>query len=248
MVAWKQKEAEVIFKDTSDLANKLKQIDGSVPRRTEKCDNTYRKTCEETYCIKPYLDLLSQNNRLIFPLRVVKGEAPDFLLYYGGKSVALEITRATEGKYQKQMKELEELEDEQGILSKEYRQKLMEISGLGGRIGTEGDISKWCNSALLMIEKKTKILNGDHFDKTRTANRYELLIYDNNPERLENSVSYVERAKLVGKLRKVIPNTIKGYEKNFHIISVLSANIRFLLYDVLGVGICFGRDSRNTKK
>jgi hypothetical protein len=69
---------EIQFHDAADLERKWRGIDLSVPGRTEGRKSYHR----ERYCLALYLRTLAHHSLLPLPIRVVKGEAPDFLLVY----------------------------------------------------------------------------------------------------------------------------------------------------------------------
>jgi hypothetical protein len=98
-----EKGSEISSRDASELLKKLREIDTPVPGRTQGRRSHHR----ERYCIVRYLGALAPASRLVFPVRVVKWELPDFLLYFPDIAVGLEITEAGTEKSQEAATQLE---------------------------------------------------------------------------------------------------------------------------------------------
>ena|SRR3984893_4019337 len=161
---------EIPFHDTADLESKWKEIDLSVPGRTEGRKSHHR----ERYCLALYLRTRARHCLLPLPFRVMKCEAPDFLLETDSSLIALEHTDIGTERSQRAATELERfpfgtlLEDEDSFRGPN--------EPLRGR-GYVGDQAARELVPLLIhaLGEKTHILNEKQF---RVADRYDLLLYD----------------------------------------------------------------------
>ena len=222
---FKQYGNEIEFQDESDLNRKLSNLDSSVPGRTQGRTSDHR----ERNSLIIYLTELSQKNLLKYPLRIVKRESPDFFVVCSdGTTTSLEETEAGTEDYQRAMTKLEKcpqgtiLETDLFKLEKaplpkgDYKKALRrpEEKLIGN--GWEGDSMEreWCELILDAINKKTKSLNQPNF---KSANRYELLIYDNS------HVSGLNITKALPLLKKavIINHNLKSSEKKWHFVSVI---------------------------
>lgn len=211
---------EIEFQNNSELPTKLSNIDCSVSARTQGRKSSHR----ERYCLKIYLIQLSQDKFLKFPLRIIKEEAPDFLILYCDETTALEVTDASTEDYQQAMTEL--ANSPQGTVLEMGTNKLVKP---GERLigeGWEGDSVEieWVDIILNSIKNKTETLNQPHF---KTTDRYELLIYDNS--HLSVMLHVKDALPL---LKKAISKklNVKHFGRNFHSISVIHKDK--LLYDI----------------
>jgi len=75
------------FSDRENLLQFLGDVDVSVPGRTEGRRSHHR----ERYCMVRYLQTLTGESLLEFPLKIVRSESPDFFLNFKDCSVAIEI-------------------------------------------------------------------------------------------------------------------------------------------------------------
>src|SRR3989339_208300 len=116
---------ELAFESDSDFINKLSYINDSVPGRTEGRTSKHR----ERYCLKIYLESLYKKKLLRFPMRIKKGESPDFLIIMDNETIALEITDAATENFQMAATELE----------KRPEGTMLEILPLFNISGTEKD-------------------------------------------------------------------------------------------------------------
>lgn len=88
---------EIRAENNTELFTVLKNIDISVPPRTEG------RTTEhcETWTICRLLATLVGNSRLVFPIQLIKRERPDFLLFTGDRCIGIEVTEAINEEYAK---------------------------------------------------------------------------------------------------------------------------------------------------
>ena len=86
---------------------------------------------------------------------------------------------------------------------------------------------KWTEIIVMRIKEKLKKLNQSHF---KSANRYELLIYDNNDLTL-----LVRIEEALPMLRRKLCDVLKSFKKIFDSISILTPQGRKeqLVYDIL---------------
>ena len=86
---------------------------------------------------------------------------------------------------------------------------------------------KWTEIIVMRIKEKLEKLNQSHF---KSANRYELLIYDNNDLTL-----LVRIEEALPMLRKKLCDVLRNFKKIFDSISILTPQGRKeqLLYDIL---------------
>lgn len=167
---------------------------------------------------------LFRNRLLKFPLKIRKEEAPDFLILCRDETTALEATDASTEEYQQAMTEL--AKSPAGTLLESGTSKLVKpgerLIGPGWK-GNSVEI-EWGDIIVKSIIDKSISLNQPHF---KTANRYELLIYDNSHLsvmlHVKDAVSLLKKA-VYEKLN------VKYFEKNFNSISIIHNNL--LLYDI----------------
>lgn len=212
---------EIEFQNDSELLEKLSSVDCFVPGRTEGRKSSHR----ERYCLKVYLMHLFQNKLLKFPLRIMKKEAPDFLVLCRDGITALEVTEAGAEAYQQAMTELEKSPPETMLESSTHKlvkpgEKLIGPGWNGNSVEIE-----WVAVILNSIITKTESLNQPHF---KTADRYELLIYDNS------DVSVILHVKdALPLLKKAIYEKLNAerFERTFRCISIIHSG--HLLYDIV---------------
>lgn len=214
---------EIEFQNDSELLEKFSNIDCSVPARTEGRKSSHR----ERYCLKIYLMYLLQNKLLEFPLKIIKEEAPDFLILCHDEIIALEVTDAAAEDYQRAMTEL--AKSPPGTMLESGTYELVKpgerLNGPGWN-GNSVEI-EWVRVILDSIMNKIKSLNQPHF---KTADRYKLLIYDNSDVSV---MLYVKDALPLLKKSIRAKLNVERFEKAFHSISVIHSNQ--LLYDVAGL-------------
>lgn len=217
---------QVEFQNQSKLLERLSSIDCSVPTRTKGRKSSHR----ERHCLKIYLMYLSQNGLLSFPLKIIKEEAPDFLILCRNETTALEVTDASTEEYQRAMTELAKSPPDTVLESGTNKlvkagERLIGEGWSGNSVETE-----WVDIILKSIIDKTTSLNRPHF---KSADRHELLIYDNSHVSV---MLHLEDALPL--LKKAIHEkfNVKYSEKNFHSISIIHSNQ--LLYDIANKEFC----------
>ena len=139
---------------------------------------------KERYCLKYYLEELAKKEKLTFPLRVKKEESPDFLITMdNGVKIGLEVTEGTTPEYQRKIKEFE----------KRFKKNGIGYEFIGPWVDGAPEC-KWTEIIVMRIKEKLEKLNQSHF---KSANRYELLIYDNNdltlPVRIEEALPMLKK-------------------------------------------------------
>lgn len=212
---------EIEFQNDTELLEKFSSIDCSVPARTQGRKSSHR----ERYCLKIYLMYLLQNKLLKFPLKIIKEEAPDFIILCHNETTALEVTDAATEDSQRAMTEL--AKSPPGTILEKGTNRLVKAGGqlIGeGWCGNTVEI-KWVDIILNSIIDKTESLNQPHF---KISDRYELLIYDNSHV---SAMLHVKDALPL--LKKVIPekSNAKHFERTFSCISII--HHEQLLYNVV---------------
>jgi len=218
---------ELLFRNAEELERVLGELDSSVPGRTEGRRSHHR----ERYCVTRYLSTLSNSSLLSFPLKVLKAESPDFLLYRPDSTVTgLEITEAGTERHQRAATELERsplgtlLEGEAGL--RQLGEELREPPYIGDEPERELAVL-----VLMAVKAKTKTLNQPHFTE---ADLHELLIYDNS-----HLVLTAELKDLAPLLKAPLLEwqAQQQNERQFYRISVLRDSE--LLYDCSGRSTVF---------
>lgn len=223
------------FKDAEDLKSKLSKINFSVPPR-KKCTSKDR----ERYCIKYYLEKLSDEKILEFPMETQKTESPDFnIMNPKGEVTGLEITEATNEDYQQALTETERSDDDETLIDLTFfrRDKLLPKGSYKNGIrkkdqeliiegGWEGDSAERNLIECLMsaLRRKLEKLNNPYFP---IFNRYELLIYDSCPSSI--CIETIKLKKVIGDHTK---NISDSYTKKFDVVSILRSFD--IIYDVGG--------------
>jgi hypothetical protein len=130
-----------------------------VPPRTQSRSNKQY----ERYYLGLYLLALAGRGFLRYPLKVIEGESPDFMLVgRSGKETGLEITRATDEQFQMAITRAE----------KEHPNGSAFVASMAGYVGDQLE-SEWCALVRETIERKVR-----KFAKFRTASRYDLIVPD----------------------------------------------------------------------
>lgn len=130
-----------------------------VPRRT----NGRTAKQYERFYLGLYLVALADRELLSYPLEVVEGESPDFMLTWkSGDETGLEVTRATDQELQRWMTRAEKEHPNASAI-------------LPSSLGYAGDQleREWCGFVRAAVEKKVAKLEG-----YRPAARHDLLIAD----------------------------------------------------------------------
>jgi hypothetical protein len=147
-----------------------------VPGRTEG----RKDRPEERYCLGVYLLALAQHGLLDYPCNIEQGDAPDFMITKStGEKTGLEVTRATEPWFQRQMTEADRKYDRRKIAAAATVGHEPEpVAWFPSSAGWAGDQAEeeWCVLVQGAVEKKLTKLPG-----FRPASHYDLLVYDDTP-------------------------------------------------------------------
>ncbi|MEA3369593.1 MAG: hypothetical protein U9Q24_04505 [Candidatus Ratteibacteria bacterium] len=223
---------EIELHNESDRREKFSNIDCFVPEKTKE----RTQDSIERYSVNIYLERLSQNKLLRFPVKIRKDECPDFFIFNCDKTTTvLEETAVKSEGFHMAMTEFEKSPETARLdfdLSKLEKYPLSKGGNKKDLLkpneeGWNEDLreTKWTDIILSTINKKTKKLNGPRF---KTADKYELLIY---------SYSYginIKNALLLLRKMAVERFNLKSFERNFHCVSVIYDDK--LLYDVANEG------------
>lgn len=133
-----------VFESTSwsELRGNLEATDVSVPGRTEG-----RRSCHrEHYDICHLLSSLGEINKLVFPLRLLKRESPDFLLLQGLHEIGIEHAVSCQEAYEK-------------ALTRQARNGgALRLRAVGLQPETQ-----WANLIAQTVAKKSTKFNAPHF-------------------------------------------------------------------------------------
>jgi hypothetical protein len=214
MKAWEIRSA----KDVQALWLKVREVPGRTEGRNDRS--------EERYCLGVYLLALAQNGRLAYPFKVeqaIGSKSPDFMFTSeSGEITGLEVTRATEQWFQREMtsaeREYRRREVAAAAAAKEPDPVVTPLSMLGWA-GDEAE-KQWCVLVRRAIEAKLAKFSG-----FRPASRHDLLIYDDTP------LPAVDRRKV---LLTLVPwaSKLKGQMPTLGKISVIIS--LDVLFDVGG--------------
>ncbi len=174
----------ISVKSNTQLLKQLKEIDISVPK-----DRKDRKNIHiERWIFFQLLATLAESNELNFPLKIEKGESPDFVIINKEKIVeGIEITEAINPDYLK-TESLPEAKNnysglERSLFKWKKRRKLKELREIATRTELSGP--PWMGNSVereyveIVVDvtnTKTKTLNKNTFKKFKTNT---LLIYIN---------------------------------------------------------------------
>jgi hypothetical protein len=177
-----------------------------VPRRTDgRTTKQY-----ERYYLGLYLLALADHESLSYPIEVVEGESPDFVLKWkGGEAAGLEVTRATDQQLQRWLNRSE----------KEHPNGRPLISSPMGYAGDQLE-EEWCGFVREAIDKKVAKLSG-----YRPAARHDLLISD------DTRAGAGDRRKVVAQLDPWVRD-LKRKESKLGKVSVVAS--LDVLYDLGG--------------
>ena len=149
---------EITFEDKVDLILKFSEIDCTVPRR-ELGRKTFHRERES---IKTFMESLACNDKLKYPLTIMKHETPDFIITRKSQfTIGLEHTEATTEQIQQTFAKFER-----------SKQDLYMDNNAGGEYGYR--FKKAARSILNEITKKLIKLNKPEYEK---CDRNELLVY-----------------------------------------------------------------------
>jgi hypothetical protein len=180
-----------------------------LPRRTEgRSPKEY-----ERYYLRLYLLALAQRRILRYPLKVVEGDSPDFMLVgKSGQKTGLEVTRATDENLQTEISHAENEEPNGWAF----------LASLHGGVSDELE-REWCALVREAVEKKRP-----KFAKYRPASRYDLLIPD------DTRMGAGDRRKVIEMLNPWVRD-LKEREPRVGRISVVAS--LDVLYDIGGASL-----------
>ncbi len=127
---------------------------------------TNRRTQEqkELFNVRQYLLALAANDRLGFPLILVIGDKPDFVLSNGlSEEWGLEVTEATTNKWQRE------------LTISEGKEPSVQLLGRDGWAGNSAE-RETCAAILRAMRRKAKKIRNGHY---KPISRYDVLIYVN---------------------------------------------------------------------
>jgi hypothetical protein len=170
MKAWEIRSA----KDVQALWLKVREVPGRTEGRNDRP--------EERYCLGVYLLALAQNGLLAYPFKVeqaIRSKSPDFMFTSEfGEITGLEVTRATEQWFQREMtaaeREYRRREVAAAAAAEEPEPVVTPLSMLGW--AADEAEKQWCVLVRRAIEAKLGKFSG-----FRPASRHDLLIYDDTP-------------------------------------------------------------------
>jgi len=193
------------FRSRDDVRNFWHQV-RTVPRRTDgRTPKQY-----ERYHLGIYLLALADHNLLPYPLTVVEGESPDFMLTWpSGETTGLEVTRATDQMLQQWMSQAE----------KKHPEGVARMFSPLGYVGDELE-KEWCDFTRVAIEKKVAMVG-----QYTPALRYDLLVAD------DTRAGAGERRKVLALLAPWARH-LKRKEPRLGIISAVAS--LDILYDIGG--------------
>jgi hypothetical protein len=146
-----------------------------VPGRTEG----RKDRPEERYCLGVYLLALAQHGLLDYPCTIEQGDAPDFILTKSsGEKIGLEITRATEPWFQRQMTDADRKYNRRKIAAATVGREPEPMAWFPSPLGWAGDQAEeeWCVLVRRAVEKKITKLPS-----FRPSSHHDLLVYDDIP-------------------------------------------------------------------
>ncbi|MDP3552639.1 hypothetical protein [Methylocystis sp.] len=171
------------IKDGQHLVETLRAIDITVPRSSDGRKTWHR----ERWTICRLLATLAEGSRLSYPLSLVKGERPDFVLDMTIRKVGVEVSEAIPQGYQKYVHKAEKLGRKvfhipnSVAFGKPIRQseiqRMLDEKSSNAWVGDESERA-WAEFLIGLIDHKLKKLSSKEFSV------YEsnwLSIYDNMP-------------------------------------------------------------------
>jgi predicted nucleotidyltransferase len=169
-----------------ELRDRLAQVERPVPRRTEGRTADDR----DRYCIVRYLEYLAEATLLELPVVVERGQAPDFVLRFDGRSRGVEVTEGTTAALQEAATRLERAPPGTLLEGTELREPGEPLRG--DPYGGDQPEREWTAQMLDAVERKSR-----GFDYG-THDELELLIYDHSEVgalvRLEDGAPFLREA------------------------------------------------------
>jgi len=173
------------------------------------------KDDKEWYCLRTYLLALLSQELVVYPFKINKSEAPDFIISNETRGFfGIEVTEATEEDWQRELTETETGKDDdpaEGSLISE-----------DGFAGDQPEID-WCGAVVRAIEKKIESLNNH----TYHVDTCDLLVYVNS-----RMSCVVETEKAIQMLISAVEPKVGGWKAcgRFGGVSVLANH--YLVHDL----------------
>lgn len=225
---------EHILSELSDVGQLVECVTGiTEPRWTTEA--------HENIAACLFLIVAVVKSKIDLPIKVLRRQSPDFVLYYGAKQklFGLEHTRATTEKYKRDMKVFEQypegsfLElpfyDSNGKLPKKSKIAMRKpgeklISPGWGDYGME---KAWIPVMASCIKRKAKVLNQKHYEKFPSN---ELIVEDDS-----HVCSFKRLDKSISMLRENHSHMRSVGQFEFDKIHVITEGL--LIYDVFGAAL-----------
>jgi len=172
---------EIVFSSREEITAHFKAVPAIVgPRRGP---NKRTKAQEERYNLRQYLLTLAEANRLAFPLRIRKGERPDYLIAEAGEEpYGLEITQGTTSSWQRELT-LETRPDAGELVASlndtddETHEETVVATLLSGDGFVDDDPERdTCAAVLRAMRRKARLIRRGGY---QPAARHDVLIYIN---------------------------------------------------------------------
>lgn len=224
---------ELIIEDKEMFDLIISGLNFEVPKRTEGRQQVHR----ERYTMINYLKVLNSNNKLDFPLKIIRSDRPDFIIEASIK-IGIEVTEATDQDFQKASTQLEKEPEGTFLEIPHYtpqnrgKPSFRGIKRNGNSLDSNGWVGEeveiiWNEYILEAILKKLKALNNQEAP-FKEAQKYNLLIQDETPTIALDLKKALEMAQCYILDRIICKNYNKFYEE----ISI----VRYpkLIYDLSG--------------
>jgi hypothetical protein len=236
---------ELFFKNKNKFEEIFPLLNLEVPGRTQGRNKAHR----ERYTIFNYLKILNHNDKIEFPLTIIKSDSPDFYIETNIK-IGIEVTEATDDDLQAAYTQLEKLSSKSGNVILEvphYKPSKMNkktsfrgIKQSGQKLDSPGwvgdEIEKYWNEYILRaINNKLSALN-DPQKNYKMADMYILLIQDETPT---DALDFEKALELSSNLIFDRLN-LNGYIRTFGEISIMRSSK--LIYDLQSKKAIYGID------
>jgi len=220
----------VEFGSVEELMGYFSVVGRRVGLRTSVRKGANERTKErELYCIRQYLTTLAPNEIIRFPIRLNKGESPDFILSYCEcETWGAEVVEATTNDYQKYLANTEDSKEPDLLFGFDMKKSRGECGDAiwDGWVGDSPE-REACAAILDAMQKKAKKIEAGKFSP---LSRYDLLIYENV------SAFFYDDSKAMKFLKNVVGQTpcqLASLGK----VSIITGSR--LYYDVTGNMTCF---------
>jgi len=168
---------------SSELREALARTSIAVPRRT----SGRTKEHVELYSMAHLISTLMMGNRIIYPVRLVHRDRPDFMLSMGRRQIGIEHTEAiSQNEAHKEVLRQKGCGPETWYISRElpgepkkpYKKLIQEIETNDPGNGWEGNSPEreWADVMVYFVKDKLNIVRKDGFDR---FDEDWLIIYDN---------------------------------------------------------------------